>query len=217
MTKEELQEVLRLHGMWLRGEEGGKRADLDSADLRGADLSGVDLSRADLSRADLRGVDLSRANLWWANLSHADLRLTDLRDADMRRAALGGANMSMADLDNADLRDADMSGTNLSKAEMRYADLRGAYLAHGPNVNCLSGQPVYQVAGVGDSRRAVTLLAVGERKDWRWFAGCFEGSEEELRTAVTAKYQADSAGYRGYMRSIDYLVAMAEDGEEVEP
>ena len=36
MTKGELGEVLRRHGMWLREEEGGLRASLEGADLRGA-------------------------------------------------------------------------------------------------------------------------------------------------------------------------------------
>ena len=79
MTAEELAEVVRLNGMWCRGESGGVKANLSGADLRGAnlrvadlrraDLSGADLSEADLSEADLSGADLSGANLSGANLS----------------------------------------------------------------------------------------------------------------------------------------------------
>jgi hypothetical protein len=32
MKKEELDERVRLHGLWFRGEDGGKRADLSGAD-----------------------------------------------------------------------------------------------------------------------------------------------------------------------------------------
>ena len=39
----ELQEVLRLHKMWISSECGGVRADLRVADLREADLRGADL------------------------------------------------------------------------------------------------------------------------------------------------------------------------------
>ena len=39
MNATELFEVVALHGKWLRGEHGGKRADLRSADLSYADLS----------------------------------------------------------------------------------------------------------------------------------------------------------------------------------
>ena len=52
----ELKEVVRKHGMWLRGEDGGERADLSGADLSWADLSGANLRGADLSGADLSGA-----------------------------------------------------------------------------------------------------------------------------------------------------------------
>lgn len=48
MKKDELQEVLRLHKMWLNDEDGGKRADLRRANLEVADLRGANLEGADL-------------------------------------------------------------------------------------------------------------------------------------------------------------------------
>ena len=57
----DLKEILEKHKKWLRGDDGGERADLSGADLSGADLSGADLSWADLSGADLSGADLSGA------------------------------------------------------------------------------------------------------------------------------------------------------------
>ena len=61
MNASEIEEVVRLHGMWLRVEAGGVRANLTGANLRGAILSGADLSQANLSEADLSGADLSGA------------------------------------------------------------------------------------------------------------------------------------------------------------
>ena len=78
-----ITEILRLHAMWLRGEEGGQKADL---------------SKANLSKADLSKADLSGANLLGANLIKADLREADLREADLSGANLSGANLSKADL-----------------------------------------------------------------------------------------------------------------------
>ena len=46
-TVEELKAICEKHIKWLRGEEGGERADLRGADLRGADLRGADLHGAD--------------------------------------------------------------------------------------------------------------------------------------------------------------------------
>jgi uncharacterized protein YjbI with pentapeptide repeats len=63
MNKAELDAVLESHKKWLRGDNGGSRADLSRAHLSGADLSGADLSWADLSRADLSRANLSGANL----------------------------------------------------------------------------------------------------------------------------------------------------------
>lgn len=89
------------HLKWLRGENGGKRADLSEADL----------SRADLSRADLFGANLSRADL-----SEADLSGANLSGADLFGANLFGANLSGANLSEANLSEADLSEANLSRA-----------------------------------------------------------------------------------------------------
>ena len=53
MEPKELQEILRLHKLWLEGNSIGKRADLSEANLRGAILS-----EANLRGANLRGADL---------------------------------------------------------------------------------------------------------------------------------------------------------------
>lgn len=59
ITKTELDEILRLHKLWLAGDPLGVRADLRDIDLHDIDLRGADLSCADLSYANLRGADLS--------------------------------------------------------------------------------------------------------------------------------------------------------------
>ena len=72
MEQEKLDEILKKHGLWLKSETGGERADLRWANLRWANLN-----RADLSRADLRGVDLdfSCLPLWCGSLDvHFDDR-----------------------------------------------------------------------------------------------------------------------------------------------
>lgn len=57
ITKEQLQEVLIKHKLWLEGKGGEK------ADLRNTDLSFTDLSDADLNSAVLRGANLHNASL----------------------------------------------------------------------------------------------------------------------------------------------------------
>ena len=76
MTKQELQEILKLHQKWLDGEEGGQRANLQEANLREADLQEANLQEANLWGANLRGANLQGANLreadlWGANLDYS--------------------------------------------------------------------------------------------------------------------------------------------------
>jgi hypothetical protein len=89
MKQEELNEVLRLHKLYIQGEKSGVRANLRRANLIGANLRGTDLRCANLSSAIL-----SAANLRDANLSGADLRCANLIDADLTGADLRDANLS---------------------------------------------------------------------------------------------------------------------------
>ena len=88
MNQSEIDEVLRLHKLWLEGHKDGKRANLSGADLLRADLSGANLSEANLFLADLIG-----ANLIGANLREADLREANLSRANLIRANLSGAKL----------------------------------------------------------------------------------------------------------------------------
>ena len=113
MTQCDLNTIIQLHEKWLRGEPGGKKADLRSANLRYADLHNADLRYANLHNADLR----------YADLSYADLRSADLRSADLRGADLSYADLRGADLRGADLRSADLRGADLRGADLRYANV----------------------------------------------------------------------------------------------
>lgn len=48
MEQKKLDEILRLHKMWLNGEEEGERANLWGANLQGADLLDANLQDANL-------------------------------------------------------------------------------------------------------------------------------------------------------------------------
>lgn len=114
MTKDELNEILANHALWLRDDPAGARAD----------LSGANLSRADLSWADLSGANLSWANLIGANLNRANLN----------RANLSWANLSGANLSRANLIGAKNLETCFADEYTAFFDLqcpeRGAYVAY---------------------------------------------------------------------------------------
>lgn len=90
-----LEEILRKHDLWVRGLDGGCRADLGGANLEDANLRGVNLRDANLRGADLEGAKLVGADLRDADLEGADLIGADLRDANLR-----GANLESANLDH---------------------------------------------------------------------------------------------------------------------
>ena len=76
----EIARMRDLHVRWIRGVQGGVKANLSGADLIKADLSGANLFEANLSGADLVGANLSRADLSRADLFGANLVGANLGD-----------------------------------------------------------------------------------------------------------------------------------------
>ena len=58
LNKEDLQNILNKHKLWLLNEEGGECVNLSYANLSCANLSCANLSNADLSNANLSNADL---------------------------------------------------------------------------------------------------------------------------------------------------------------
>ena len=83
MKVDRLRDILSLHAKWLRGEKGGRRANLACANLTGADLPYAELTDAELTYAELAGAYLTRAKLAGSNLTAANLAGADLADAEL--------------------------------------------------------------------------------------------------------------------------------------
>lgn len=64
MTQEKINEVLRLHKLWLYDDPCGIQANLRGANLQGADFQEADFRGADFREANLRGADFQGANLF---------------------------------------------------------------------------------------------------------------------------------------------------------
>lgn len=121
MTREELNEILKLHKMWLKGK-GGKRANLSNTDLSNTDLSDTDLSHVDLNNTDLSNTYLGCANLSCANLRHANLSHANLNGANLSFANLNGANLNGANLSSANLNYTNLSNTTGLISPIDYLD-----------------------------------------------------------------------------------------------
>jgi hypothetical protein len=128
MTHEEIQEVLRLHSLWLANHPAGKRANLRGSGLRGSDLRGSDLRGSNLRDSDLRGSNLRDSDLRGSDLSGSDLRGSDLSGSDLRGSDLSGSDLSGSNLRGSDLSGSDLRGSNLRDSDLRGSDLSGSDL-----------------------------------------------------------------------------------------
>jgi uncharacterized protein YjbI with pentapeptide repeats len=103
LTQTELDEILRLHTIWL--------------DSEGREGKYADLSYTDCSKLSFREANLAGANLPWTDLTGANLSGARLIVANLTEANLTGANLSVADLTGANLSGANLEEANLSGAE----------------------------------------------------------------------------------------------------
>lgn len=70
MHKDELATILEKHAKWLRGEDDGARANLESANLARANLESAYLAGANLESANLESAYLEDAYLEGARTQH---------------------------------------------------------------------------------------------------------------------------------------------------
>lgn len=186
-----------------------RKAYLMSAYLRCADFTNADMQDASLQMADMSFSNMTDANLENADCFKAVMSNACMRNANLRNATLIDADLRDSCLYGADLRGAKLGGAIMSGCDLTNARLEGATLGFDTFFGSAVGVPLYQAAcGFGSRNGALTLLAIGERKKWRWFTGCFNGTESELRKAVLQKYGIGLHA-QGYTLAIDYLVAQA--------
>ena len=133
--------------------------------------------------------NLYGANLYWENLVGADLRDADLGEADLRYADLYGANLG-----EANLRDADLRGAYLREAYLMGANLQGANLRDATILN------YKEIGGIGNYKRLLRCFLLNDNSFY-FMAGCFSGTEQELKEKVIDKYGSDCE----YIEAIEFL------------
>jgi uncharacterized protein YjbI with pentapeptide repeats len=203
MEAEKLNEILRLHKLWINNDPHGVQANLSVADLREANLREANLREANLRGADLRG----------ANLSGADLRGANLRGADLREADLSGADLSEANLRRADLRVANLRVADLSEANLNRT--HGAIVSAGP---------------AGSERRMTYYIYDADEVLCGYFRGTLAEFEEKIEETHKdnpvwlAEYRAMSAYFKAVrdanlkedVKDCESLVCAAEGEEDSE-
>lgn len=93
MKQEEVNEIIRLHELWLEDEPNGKMAD----------FSYEDLSNLDLSNLNLRGAIFDCTRLDNCNLNYSNLSHTSLRYASLKYVTCVSTNFAYADFTGANV------------------------------------------------------------------------------------------------------------------
>ena len=120
MHIEDFKVVVKEHVKYVKGQVGGKRAD-----VRYADLSGLNLDKLPLRDAILTACDFTGTSMVGTDLSAADLQNCNFADADLSDAVL----------DSCDLRGANMQSVRARSASLHAADLRPARLVRKPSAD----------------------------------------------------------------------------------
>ena len=128
------------------------------------------------------------------------MRGGELRRAYVRGADLSGADLSGADLSGADLSRADLSGADLSGADLSRAVVEGAR-------KLIGSRFILQVGLLGS--RCAYLLAYLTDQGICIRAGCFFGTLEEFRSAVS-KTHGTNDHRREYMAAITMIEEFAK-------
>lgn len=113
LNQEEVDEMIRLHEMWVRNEEGGVRAD----------FSGCDCDRRYFLGRTLTGAIFVNCNLTSANFSYCVAKGSDFRGAYLLNAKMMHADFSGAIFSGAYLSVANFYGTDLKSANFDRAEL----------------------------------------------------------------------------------------------
>ena len=144
-------------------------------------------------------VEKHKKDLYGADLEGANLIKADLRRANLGEAYLYGADLYGADLEGADLREADLRGVNLRNADLWRANLTGANLREAKlgDATILNYK---EISGIGNEKRLLRCFLLNDNSFY-FMAGCFSGTEQELKEKVIDKYGSDCE----YIEAIEFL------------
>lgn len=133
MKQSKLNEMIRLHGLWLKGDRRGKRANLENADL-----SNLCLKDANLRSANLTSVFCYRTNFVDADLRGANLQGGEFNYCTFEGANLAGANCQCLKVCVCDFLNANFKNTNFSNTFFIDSPVPKSALANSQRVHMMS-------------------------------------------------------------------------------
>jgi len=138
VSQHELDEAIRLHGMWVADINTGQRCAFPGRDLSGlhfgvlggrpVDLSGADFAQADLSGTEADDILVHHCSFNGTKFDGCRWRQPTFAFADMRRASAKGVEWGDPDRRySAEGLPADFRHTVLSNADLTQARIRGQF------------------------------------------------------------------------------------------
>jgi len=115
LHQDALDEIIKKHDMFLRGQQGGARAVITYRNLSYLNFKAKDLSNADFTGSLFIEADLSHGKFCNTTFFACDLRNANMRDANFSRCDFRGAYVAGANLSGSDLADVDMREGKIMK------------------------------------------------------------------------------------------------------
>ncbi len=115
MHQDYLDEIIKKHERYLKGQKGGARAVIQYHNLSGLSFNAADLSQADFTGSSLVNCELSHGTFLSASFFACDMRNARLIEANLARADFRGAYLAGADLSRSNLNDADLREGKIMK------------------------------------------------------------------------------------------------------
>lgn len=138
MTQDEMNEILKLHKMWLNGEKNGVRAVIEARDLFDLTMIGANLQKAVISRSfikncDMENVDMSNTEILnttiaYSNMENATLASADMINANMTEVYMPRSNLYKAIIYESTMRDCDIEESNFEQVTLRYSIVKNCNL-----------------------------------------------------------------------------------------
>lgn len=121
-TQEQVDTMIRLHGMWLGGEERYGQARFEYADLSDLDLSHADLSLAEFFNVTMHNANVSDSNLDYAFMSCIDATEATFSGSSFRHCGMYHSIFQGVDFSYAQLIDSWSEGNDFNDANFRGAE-----------------------------------------------------------------------------------------------
>lgn len=156
-----------------------------------------DFRWANFSGTEYPGIDLS-----YKMLQHANIGSGDFSGANFDHTSLEDAICYGCDFTNANLEQVNLERAQMQNCEFANANLKNVYIY---GTDFIRAKGIKLLGPVGGTGR--TIYAYTHNGEIRIQAGCFNGTPNELREAVNAKYchKSDLHDRMDYRDAIAYL------------